>query len=364
MKKRHKGKFFYFFLIYKLSEHTYQIREIHYSLCYNEVSIYTKNVMRELVTMKEKVVVIVGPTAVGKTSFSIEVAKESNGEVISGDSMQVYKHLDIGTAKVTPEEMDAIPHHLIDFKEVDESYTVSDFQEDGDSKIQKISKRNRVPIVVGGTGLYVESLLYPVSHGEDAEPNQELRDELEQFAVENGNEALWNRLDKIDPKAAEKIHPNNVRRVVRALEVFNETGKLFSTFQNERKNKEPKYDALIIGLNTDRELLYERINKRVDKMMDEGLLDEARQLWEKLGPNSEAQSTKAIGYGELFQYFNGDISLEEATRLIKRNSRRYAKRQLTWFKNRFKNVHWIDLILEPENKNSCLNEVKRFLEDE
>lgn len=320
--------------------------------------------MRELVAMKEKIVVIVGPTAVGKTSFSIDVAKEFDGEVISGDSMQVYKHLDIGTAKVTPEEMGDIPHHLIDFKEVNEPYTVSDFQEDGDNKIKEISGRNHLPIVAGGSGLYVESLLYPVSHGEDAEPNYELRDELEQFAAEQGNKVLWNRLDKIDPKAADKIHPNNVRRVIRALEVYKETGKLFSTFQNERKNKEPKYEALIIGLNTDRELLYERINKRVDLMMDEGLLDEARELWEKLGPEPEASSTKGIGYSELFPYFNNETSLEEATELTKRNSRRYAKRQLTWFRNRFENVQWADLILEPNEKKSCLNRIKRFLEDE
>jgi tRNA dimethylallyltransferase len=314
--------------------------------------------------MKEKIIVIVGPTAVGKTSFSIEIAQKFNGEVISGDSMQVYKDLDIGTAKVSPEEMNGIPHHLIDFKEVDEAYTVADFQEDGENKIKEITERNHVPIIVGGTGLYVESLLYPVSHGVNADPNFELRSELEQFAKNQGNEALWNQLNDIDPKAADKIHPNNVRRVIRALEVFKETGKLFSDFQNEKKNKEANYDALIIGLNTDRELLYKRINKRVDIMMAEGLLDEAQKLWETLGPKSKAQSIKGIGYKELFQYFNEEISLEEATELIKRNSRRYAKRQLTWFRNRLKNVHWVDLILEPEEKENYFKKVKRFLEDE
>lgn len=313
--------------------------------------------------MKEKIVVIVGPTAVGKTSFSLDVAKKIDGEVISGDSMQVYKTLDIGTAKVTPEEMEDIPHHLIDFKEIDEPYAVSDFKKDAENKIKEISEKNHLPIIVGGTGLYIESLLYPVSHS-GAEPNHALRAELEQFADDNGNTALWDRLNKVDPKAADKIHPNNVRRVVRALEVFNETGKLFSTFQNERKNKKPKYDALIIGLNTDRELLYERINKRVDIMMDEGLLIEARKLWEKLGPEPEAQSTKGIGYSELFPYFNNEMSLEEATELIKRNSRRYAKRQLTWFRNRFENVYWADFILEPKEKDSYLDKVEKFLEDE
>lgn len=314
--------------------------------------------------MKEKIVVIVGPTAVGKTSFSIDVAEKFNGEVISGDSMQVYKHLDIGTAKVTPEEMGDTPHHLIDFKELNEPYTVADFQADAGNKIEEISNRKQLPIIAGGSGLYVESLLYPVSHSGEAEPNHALRVELEQFADDNGNEALWDRLNKIDPKAAEKIHSNNVRRVIRALEVFNETGQLFSAFQNERKNKESKYDTLIIGLNTDRELLYARINKRVDIMMEEGLRDEAHKLWNELGPKAEAQSTKGIGYSELFDHFNEETTLEEAVELIKRNSRRYAKRQLTWFRNRFENVHWYDFVQKPEERKVCLEQIKRFIEDE
>ena len=314
--------------------------------------------------MKEKIVVIVGPTAVGKTSFSIEVAKKFNGEIISGDSMQVYKHLDIGTAKVTPAEVGDIPHHLIDFKEIDQSYTVSDFQEDAGKQIKEISKRNHLPIIAGGTGLYIESLLYPVSHSGEAEPNEELRAELEQFAKDQGNEVLWQRLKKIDPKAAEKIHPNNVRRVIRAMEVYHETGQLFSSFQSERKNKKSEYDALIIGLNTDRQLLYERINKRVDIMMTDGLLTEAHKLWEELGPELDNQSTKGIGYKELFDYFNGETALEEATESIKRNSRRYAKRQLTWFRNRFENVHWYDLVLKPEEEVDSLEKIKRFLKDE
>ncbi len=317
-----------------------------------------------LAEMKQKIIVIVGPTAVGKTAYSIEVAKKFNGEVISGDSMQVYKELDIGTAKVTPDEMDGIPHHLIDFKEVDEDYAVSDFQRDAEAKINEITNRHRLPIIAGGTGLYVESLLYPVSHGSGSEPNLELRKELEEFAETNGNETLWNRLEAVDTKAAEKIHPNNVRRVVRALEVYYETGKPFSSFQKEKKNKEAKYDALILALNTDRKLLYERINKRVDLMLDAGLVEEAHVLWEKLGPQPEAQSTKAIGYSELFQYFNQEISLEEAVASIKQNSRRYAKRQLTWFRNRFENVHWYDFILKPEEKAGSFDQIREFLEKE
>lgn len=314
--------------------------------------------------MKDKIIVIVGPTAVGKTDFSIELAKRFNGEVVSGDSMQIYKKLDIGTAKATPEEMDGIPHHLIDIKEIDESYSVSDFQEDASKKIDEITSSGKVPIIVGGTGLYIESLLYPVSHSGEAEPNFELRNELEEYAKENGNQGLWERLNKIDPDAAEKIHPNNVRRVIRALEVYYETGRLFSSFQNERKKKDSIYDAYIICLNTDRSLLYERINKRVDIMMEEGLLEEAQELWKKLGPEPKAQSTKGIGYQELFPYFNDESSLDEAVAKIKQNSRRYAKRQLTWFRNRLENVHWYDFVLKPEQKEESFIKIKDFLKDE
>lgn len=314
--------------------------------------------------MKDKIIVIVGPTAVGKTDFSIELAKRFNGEVISGDSMQIYKKLDIGTAKATPEEMDGIPHHLIDIKETDESYSVSDFQEDASKKIDEITTSGKVPIIVGGTGLYIESLLYPVSHSGEAEPNFELRNELEEYAKEKGNQGLWERLNKIDPDAAEKIHPNNVRRVIRALEVYYETGQLFSSFQNERKKKDSIYDAYIICLNTDRSVLYERINKRVDIMIEEGLLEEAQELWNKLGPEPKAQSTKGIGYQELFPYFNDESSLDEAVAKIKQNSRRYAKRQLTWFRNRLENVHWYDFVLKPEQKEESFIKIKDFLKDE
>lgn len=313
--------------------------------------------------MKEKIIVIIGPTAVGKTSFSIDVAKKFKGEVISGDSMQVYRDLDIGTAKVTPTEMEGIPHHLINIKETDESYTVADFQKDATKKIEEIIARNHIPIIVGGTGLYIESLLYPVSHSKDAQPNFKLRKELENYAKEKGNNALWTRLDHIDPEAAQKIHPNNVRRVVRALEVYYETGQLFSSFQNERKNKQPNYDALILCLNTDRQLLYERINQRVDEMVKEGLVEEAKSLWNKLGPDATAQSTKGIGYSELFPYFNNEASLTEAIEKIKQNSRRYAKRQLTWFRNRLENVHWYDLVVHPEQEEASFKNIKIFLKE-
>lgn len=314
--------------------------------------------------MKDKIIVIVGPTAVGKTAYSIELAKELNGEIISGDSMQIYKNLDIGTAKATPEEMNGIPHYLIDIKEMDETYSVSDFQKEASIKIKEIIEKGKVPIIAGGTGLYVESLLYPVSHGDDSKPNYKLRDELEQFAKENGNNALWLRLEEIDPKAASKIHENNIRRIIRALEVYNETGKLFSSLQDEKKKKDSVYDAYIIGLNTERELLYERINMRVDLMKDEGLIEEAKMLWERLGPEPEAQSTRGIGYQELFPYFNENIALDDAIESIKKNSRRYAKRQLTWFRNRLENVNWYDFVLEEDTKEESIVLIKKFLEDD
>lgn len=336
-----------------------EMKELKDRLCYNE----SVKIQEVKAFMKEKIIVIVGPTAVGKTSLSIEVAKRFNGEVISGDSMQIYKELDIGTAKVTPEEMGKVPHHLIDIKEIDEKYSVADFQKEATQKIQEITGRGKIPIIAGGTGLYIESLLYPVTHSK-IEPNLTLRKELENYADKLGNEKLWERLNQVDPVAANKIHPNNVRRIIRALEVYEETGELFSSFQNERQKKESNYDVFLIGLNTERELLYERINSRVDQMAEEGLVEEAKALWEKVGPELSTQSTKGIGYKELFPYFNQKISLEEAIEAVKQNSRRYAKRQLTWFRNRLEDVHWIDLVKEPATIKNSFQEIGEFLEND
>lgn len=312
---------------------------------------------------KEKIIVIVGPTAVGKTSLSIKLAQKFNGEIINGDSMQIYKELDIGTAKITEEEKKGINHHLIDLKEVDEDYSVADFQKEASNKIREITQRGRLPIIVGGTGLYIESLLFPVSHAK-VEANIELRKELELYAEKNSNETLWAHLNLIDPKAASKIHPNNIRRVIRAIEVYEESGHLFSDFQDERKNKESSYDYLIIGLNTDRQLLYERINQRVDSMIQEGLVEEARNLWEKLNFDPSIQSTKGIGYKEFLKYFHQEESLEESIKHVKQNSRRYAKRQSTWFRNRFEKVHWYDLVQNPEDIKRCYQEIGEFLDND
>lgn len=312
---------------------------------------------------KDKIVVIVGPTAVGKTALSIQLAEKFNGEIISGDSMQIYKELDIATAKVTPAEMKGIPHHLIDIKEIEEEYSVSDFQSEASQKIKEIVSRGHLPIIVGGTGLYIESLLYPVTHAQ-VEANEGLRVELGKIANNMGNKKLWDRLNEVDPKAAQKIHPNNVRRVIRAIEVYEETGQLFSDFQKERNKKESDYDVFLIGLNTERERLYERINQRVDEMVKIGLIEEAQRLWEKVGPELNVQSARGIGYKELFDYFNQESSFEEAIDAVKQSSRRYAKRQITWFKNRFDQVHWYDLVEQPQTIENSFQEIGEFLQDD
>lgn len=311
--------------------------------------------------MKEKIIVIVGPTAVGKTSLGIELAKEFNGEIINGDSMQVYKGLDIGTAKVTEEEAKGIPHHLIDIKEASEQYSASDFKKDAAQKIREITHKGKIPIIVGGTGLYIESLLYDVSHGGKAEPNPVFRQEMEEYAEEHGNIVLHDRLKEKDSKAAESIHPNNMRRVIRALEVIHETGRSFSEFQAE-KTKEPLFDSLVIGLSTDRDVLYKRINQRVDEMMAAGLLEEVKWLYETF-PH-DVQSKKGIGYKEFETYFKEGTTLEVSVALVKQHSRNYAKRQLTWFRNRMEVDDWYDLVADDNQLNKAIEQVKLHLESD
>lgn len=309
--------------------------------------------------MKEKVIVIVGPTAVGKTSLSISLAQQLNGEIISGDSMQIYKGLDIGTAKATQKERSQVPHYLIDEIEPTEAYTVSDFKEKASARIEEIASRDKLPIIAGGTGLYIESLLYNVSHGGSAAPNPVYRAEMERYAAKHGNESLWKKLADIDPEAAEKIHFNNVRRVIRALEVFKTTGKRFSALQLEKQQKEKLYDVFIIGLTTDRALLYQRIDSRVDEMLELGLLKEAEKLIRSVP--ADAQSIKGIGYKEWIPYFEDEESLEKATEKVKQNSRRYAKRQLTWFRNRMEVSGWWNLVEYPETKSELLEQIEVFL---
>lgn len=283
-----------------------------------------------------EVVAIVGPTASGKTALSIRLAKEFNGEIINGDSMQIYKGLDIGTAKITEEEMEGIPHHLLSFKEPTESFSVAEFQRLVREKIREIQSRGKLPIIVGGTGLYIQAVLYDFQFTEekvDEEARKKYYDEL----AEIGPEAMHKRLAELDPETAKTIHPNNTRRVIRALEMIELHGVSKASEEHNRGNI-PIYNHLIIGMDIDREELYKRINQRVDLMMEQGLLDEVRALWEK--GIRDVQSVKAIGYKELYDYFDGLISLDEAVEQIKQNSRRYAKRQLTYFRNKM-DVQWI-----------------------
>ncbi len=289
--------------------------------------------------MNEKeieVVAIVGPTASGKTALSIKIAKAFNGEIINGDSMQIYKGLDIGTAKVTKEEMEAIPHHLLDFKEPTESFSVAEYQTLVRAKIREIQQRNKLPIIVGGTGLYVQAVLYDFQFTKedvDEEARKKYYDELAKI----GPEAMHERLAKLDPETASTIHPNNTRRVIRALELVELHGVSKATEELNRGNV-PLYNHLIIGMDMDREKLYERINLRVDLMMEKGLLQEVKSLWDRNIRN--VQSVQAIGYKELYAYFDGLLSLEDAIEQLKQNSRRYAKRQLTYFRNKM-DVQWI-----------------------
>lgn len=284
-----------------------------------------------------EVLAIVGPTASGKTALSIELAKILNGEIINGDSMQIYRGLDIGTAKITPNEMQNIPHHLLDIKEPTESFSVAEYQSIVRAKIKEIQSKGKLPIIVGGTGLYVQSVLFDYQFTVDR-VNDNIRqayyDELERV----GPERMHEKLKSLDPESAKAIHPNNTRRVIRAIEIAEHSSTQRSAEAQNKGNK-PMYRHLIIGLDINRELLYERINMRVDQMVDQGLVDEANRLW--TNQIRDVQAVQAIGYKELFRFFNGDTSLDVAIVELKQNSRRYAKRQFTYFRNKM-NIHWVD----------------------
>lgn len=304
----------------------------------------------------KKVLVIVGPTAVGKTALSIELAQKYQGEIISGDSLQVYRELNIGTAKVTEEEKAGIPHYQIDIREKDETYSVSEFQKEARQWIEDIHQRGKLPIVVGGTGLYIQALLYDYQLGgpEEAEDTT-IRDKYQQIAEEQGNQVLWDLLKVRDSLAADKIHFNNQRKVIRALEVLERTGE---SIAQPKEEPQKLYDYFLIGLTTDRERLYQRINHRVDLMLENGLIEEANLL--KNFP--EVQAAQGIGYKEFFPYFNGNASLEEVAEEIKLHSRRYAKRQLTWFRNRM-SPYWVDLVEQPETIFNLESEIQQWLEE-
>lgn len=279
--------------------------------------------------MKKKLLIIAGPTAVGKTDISIKLAENLNGEIISVDSMQIYKYMDIGSAKVSTEEMRGIPHYLIDFLEPTEEFSVADFKSLAEEKINEIYNKGKLPILVGGTGLYINSLICNLSFTE-SEKNEEYRNELDLLAEKYGNEYIHNLLKEIDEESANTIHFNNRKRVIRALEVYKNTGKPFSSFV-DTDIYETDYDLHYYVLNMDRSKLYERINRRVDIMVEKGLLEEVTTL-KSMGLTEDMQSMKGIGYKEVLFYLDGKIPLEEAIDKIKQGSRNYAKRQLTWFR--------------------------------
>ncbi|MEK5333817.1 tRNA (adenosine(37)-N6)-dimethylallyltransferase MiaA [Lysinibacillus sp. FSL W8-0992] len=286
-----------------------------------------------------EVVAIVGPTASGKTALSIELAKKYNGEIINGDSMQIYKDLNIGTAKITEEEMQGVPHHLLSFKEPTESFSVADYQKLVRAKISEIQAGGKLPIIVGGSGLYVQAVLYDFQFTEeqvDEVARKAYYEELEKL----GPEAMHAKLLALDPKTAETIHPNNTRRVIRALEMIELSGVSKASDEHNR-GEIPLYRHLILGLgeNMSRDELYDRINRRVDLMMDKGLLQEVKGLWQQ--NIRGVQSIQAIGYKELYDYLDGRCTLEEAIESLKQNSRRYAKRQLTYFRNKM-DIHFIE----------------------
>lgn len=289
--------------------------------------------------MNNKIIAVAGPTASGKTALSVKIAKELGGEIVSCDSMQIYKGMDIGTAKPSLEERCGVPHHMIDIISPDEKYNVVSYKRDAEAAIDDILKRGRVPVLAGGTGLYMDSVLSNTAFSENSSFSV-ARERLEKLFEEKGREYIFEMLEKIDPEAAEKIHPNNTRRVIRALEIYETTGKTLTQANIESKRPE-KYESLVIGLMWDRETLYERINERVERMMAEGLLKEVETLRKK-GMKAEYTSMQAIGYKELFEYFEGNCTLEEAKEKIKQESRRYAKRQMTWLKIN-KKINWLIL---------------------
>ncbi|MCT2534607.1 tRNA (adenosine(37)-N6)-dimethylallyltransferase MiaA [Aquibacillus koreensis] len=295
--------------------------------------------------MKQPVVTIVGPTAVGKTSLSVEIAKRFGGEVISGDSMQIYKGMDIGTAKVTEEEKDNIPHYMIDIKDPSQSFSVADFQSYVNQYIKEISENGYLPILAGGTGLYIQAALYGYNFS-DSKRDDTYQLQIEKEIKDKGIDNVYQRLQTVDPVQAEKIHPNNERRVVRALEVFDRTGMTMTQY-HEHQQLESIYKPILIGLEMDREILYDQINKRVDKMIEDGLVEEVKFFYEK--GLEHAQSMKAIGYKELIPYLKGQQTLEESVQLLKRNSRRYAKRQYTWFRNKME-VDWYSITEVTKNE--------------
>lgn len=289
-------------------------------------------------TEKKPLIILTGPTAVGKTKASIGLAKAIGGEIISADSMQVYRHMDIGSAKITKEEMADVPHYLIDVLEPEEEFHVVRFQQMAKAAMTDIYSRGKIPIIVGGTGFYIQALLYDIDFTEN-EGDSVYREKLEALAKEKGAAYLHGQLAMVDPKSAEEIHANNIKRVIRALEFYHQTGQKISEHNERERQKESPYQFCYFVLNDRRECLYERIDQRVDQMIRNGLVQEVQALKER-GCTKQMVSMQGLGYKEIFSYLEGDCSLEEAVYIIKRDTRHFAKRQLTWFK-RERDVIWV-----------------------
>ncbi|MEG0331344.1 MAG: tRNA (adenosine(37)-N6)-dimethylallyltransferase MiaA [Clostridium sp.] len=308
--------------------------------------------------MKKNLVIIAGPTASGKTSLSIEIAKRINGEIISADSMQVYKYMDIGTAKISEEEMDGIKHYMIDEVTPDVEFSVALFRERAGNYIDDIISRGKTPIVVGGTGLYINSLTYALDFS-GREEDAEYRKQLEAIAEEKGNEYLHSMLKDVDEESYKRLYPNDIKRVIRALEVYKIKGKTISEIQKESKERDIDYNLSYFALNMDREKLYDRINQRVDIMFNKGLVEEVQKLL-NMGYTEDMISMQAIGYKEVIDYLNGKMSLNEVIDYIKQSSRRYAKRQLTWFR-KDKRIKWINTDEQIE-KNDLIKNILSCIE--
>ena len=308
--------------------------------------------------MKKPIIVLTGPTAVGKTEISIELAKAAGGEIISADSMQVYKQMDIGTAKIKKEQMQGVTHYMIDEWNPDEEFNVMIFQKCVKEIMEDIYNRGKIPILVGGTGFYIQAVLNDIAFTKEKQ-GDEIRADLQNLAKEKGASYLHHELQKVDKESAEAIHPNNIKRVIRALEYFQSTGQKFSDHNKEERQKGSPYNFLYLVLTMNREVLYERIDKRVDQMMEEGLVKEVKELLDA-GYSRNLVSMQGLGYKEFFDYFDGEMSLEETVDKVKRDTRRFAKRQLTWFR-REKEVVWLNKKEYEQEKNlldSVLNIIK------
>ena len=309
---------------------------------------------------KQPLVILTGPTAVGKTSLSISLAKAIGAEIISADSMQVYKGMDIGTAKIRQEEMQGVKHYLIDVMSPDEEFDITVFKKMACEAIDKIRANGHIPLIVGGTGFYIQSVLYDIEF-DNADKDTSYRDERYRLAEQNGPMYLHNMLREIDEKSADTIHYNNVKRVARAIEYYKQTGMKISEHNEEQRKKDSPYNYVYFVLNDDRKLLYDRINKRVDAMFDEGLIEEVRKLRER-GIGRDATSMQAIGYKEVLDYLDGLCTLDELKENIKNNTRHFSKRQITWFK-REKDIEWINLEEFGHNRENVLEYMLNILED-